>query len=125
MPGTKNATASCRESVASRPSSRSRWRCRQIRRAARAGGGACAAAACFAPGSVTSPAALERALRANTASLRRSLAAALAEGYAPSLVIPPRGDPRVERTVLRSSDLSTAQLRVLLAAGRPLLVLPD
>lgn len=94
------------------------------------------------------PAALERALRSNAASLRQSLAAALepdvawsfrvaraspaeavaaaiAEGGAPSLVIPPRGNPRAEPIVLRRSDLSPARLRVLLAAGRPLLVLPD
>jgi hypothetical protein len=88
---------------------------------------------------------LERALRARAESLRAALgsaasqwtfrvarghpadvlAAALAEGHAPALLIPPRAKPRAERRVIRQSDLSEMLLRELLAAARPLLVLPE
>lgn len=94
------------------------------------------------------PAALERALRAQAASLERTIAAvldpaalawtfrvaraspadaveaALAEGYAPALLIPPRGSLRAERGVVRRAELGPAVLRELLAAARPVLVLP-
>jgi hypothetical protein len=89
-------------------------------------------------------AALERALRARAESLRAVLgsaaspwtfrvarghpagvlAAALAEGHAPALLIPPRAKPHAERRVVRQPDLSETLLRELLAAARPLLVLP-
>jgi hypothetical protein len=88
---------------------------------------------------------LERALRARAESLRGALAsaasrstfrvergrpadilaAALAEGHAPALLIPPRAKPRAERRVVRRPDVSEALLRELVAAGRPLLVLPE
>lgn len=93
------------------------------------------------------PAAMERALRAQALSLRQSLAAALepdiawslrvaraspaeavaaalAEGYAPSLLIPPGGNVRAEPSVIRQDDASEARLRALLAARRPVLILP-
>lgn len=94
------------------------------------------------------PAALERALRAQAASLERAIAsvldpaalawtfrvaraspadavqAALAEGYAPALLIPPRGSLRAERSVVRRAQLGPEMLRELLAAARPVLVLP-
>jgi hypothetical protein len=94
------------------------------------------------------PAALERALRAQAASLERAIAsvldpaalawsfrvaraspadaveAALAEGYAPALLIPPRGSLRAERSVVRRAQLGPEVLRELLAAARPVLVLP-
>jgi hypothetical protein len=92
---------------------------------------------------------LERALRARAEALRRALAAALepatvqwtfrvargypastlaaalAEGHAPALLIPPRGEPRAERRVIRAAELSEALLRELVAAARPVLVLPE
>jgi hypothetical protein len=88
---------------------------------------------------------LERALRARAEALRATLqsvaaewtfrverghpagvfAAALAEGHAPALLIPPRAKPRAARSVIRQSDLSEMLLRELLAAARPLLVLPE
>lgn len=94
------------------------------------------------------PASIERALRAQAAALERALAAvldpaahawsfrvaraspasavqaALAEGYAPSLLIPPRGSLRGERAVLRLAELDEEMLRGLLAGVRPVLVLP-
>lgn len=94
------------------------------------------------------PASLQRALRAQAASLEHALAAvldpaahawsfrvaraspaiavlaALAEGYAPSLLIPPRGSLRAERGVLRLPELDEKTLRDLLEAARPVLVLP-
>lgn len=94
------------------------------------------------------PATLERALRVRAETLRRALAqaleparvpwsfrvareapsralaAALAEGLAPALLVPPRGRPRAERRVVGADELSDALLRELIAAARPLLVLP-
>ena len=95
---------------------------------------------------------LERALRARADTLRRALAAvldpahvawsfrvareapsqvlgtalaaALAEGHAPALLIPPRGRPHAAQRVVRATELSDALLRELIAAARPLLVLP-
>ena len=51
--------------------------------------------------------------------------AALAEGMAPALLIPPGADPRAERRVLRRPELSDAALRALLRAVRPVLILPE
>jgi hypothetical protein len=94
------------------------------------------------------PERLERELRARAETLRRSLAAALepaavpwafriergrpadalaaalAEGHAPALLIPPRARPRDERRVVHRSDPGDTLLREL-AAGRPVLVLPE
>jgi hypothetical protein len=94
------------------------------------------------------PAALERALRAQASSLRESLAAALepdiawsfrvaraspaqavaaalAEGYAPSLLIPPHGNPSAAHRVVRRRELDDRALRGFLATARPVLVLPE
>jgi hypothetical protein len=94
------------------------------------------------------PASLERALRAQAARLRQALAdalepdiswsfrvaraspaqavaAALAEGYAPSLLIPPGGNLRAAHGVMRRRELDDKALRELLAAARPILILPD
>ena len=91
-------------------------------------------------------AAVERLLRRQAASVREALAAslgahdwsfrvaraspadavaaALAEGYAPSLVIPPGGNLRAEQRIVHAADLDEEQLRALLAAVRPVLILP-
>ncbi len=53
-----------------------------------------------------------------------SVAAALAEGYAPSLLIPPGVNPRAERRILRTQGLTAEEFRDLLAAARPVLILP-
>jgi hypothetical protein len=92
-------------------------------------------------------AAVERALQSQAAALRQALAArlgthawsfrvarsspaeavaaALAEGYAPSLVIPPGANLRAERRIVRAAGLDAAQLRVLLAAAHPVLILRE
>lgn len=91
---------------------------------------------------------LERALRLHAEALRRALAAAfeptsvhwsfrvareapsqalaaaLAEGHAPALLIPPRGRLRSQREIVRLRHLDEAQLRELIEAARPVLVLP-
>jgi hypothetical protein len=91
---------------------------------------------------------LERQLRAQADALRRALAtaldpgsvtwsfrvaraspanavqSALAEGFAPALLIPPGANPRAERRVLRRPEISAETLRVLLRAVRPVLILP-
>lgn len=94
------------------------------------------------------PAAVERALRAQAERLRRALAAALdpahafsfrverasparavaaalAEGYAPSLLLPPGVHPHAARGVVRVAELTDERLRALLGARRPVLVLPS
>jgi hypothetical protein len=59
------------------------------------------------------------------ASPARAVEAALAEGLAPSLLLPPGTDPRAERRVVRSTRLGTERLRELIAACRPVLILPE
>jgi hypothetical protein len=54
----------------------------------------------------------------------QALAAALAEGHAPALLIPPRGRPRAERSVLREPELNEKLLRELIEAARTVLILP-
>jgi hypothetical protein len=51
--------------------------------------------------------------------------AALAEGMAPALLIPPGANPRAERRVLRRPQISGESLRTLLRALRPVLILPE
>ena len=58
------------------------------------------------------------------ASPGAAVEAALAEGFAPSLLLPPGADPRAEQRILRRAQLAD-ELRRLLEAGRPVLVLPD
>jgi len=94
-------------------------------------------------------AAVERALRAQAQALRQALAAALdpadhawsfrvaratpaaaveaalAEGYAASLLLPPGTDPRAERRVVRGARLGAGQLRALMASARPVVILPE
>jgi hypothetical protein len=71
------------------------------------------------------PAAVRWSFRVERGRPADALAAALAEGHAPALLIPPRAKPRAERRVIRQSDLSEMLLRELVAAARPLLVLPE
>jgi hypothetical protein len=91
------------------------------------------------------PRTLERALRVRAEALRAALgsaasrwtfrvarghpaevlAAALAEGDAPVLLIPPRARPHAERRIVRQPELGETLLRELVAAARPLLVLPE
>jgi hypothetical protein len=63
--------------------------------------------------------------RVERATPSQAVQAALAEGYAPALLIPPRGDPRAERRVLRRRQLTDEVLRELLRAVRPVLILPE
>jgi hypothetical protein len=62
--------------------------------------------------------------RVERATPASAVEAALAEGFAPALLIPPRGDPRAARRVVRRDELSDALLRELLRAVRPVLILP-
>jgi len=94
------------------------------------------------------PAGMERALRAQANALRHALAAvldpvahawsfrvaraspasavqaALAEGLAPSLLLPPGVDPRAQRRLVRRPELTAQELRALLAAASAIVVLP-
>lgn len=63
--------------------------------------------------------------RVERATPQRAVAAALAEGYAPALLIPPRGDPRAARRIVHKPELSDELLRELLRAVRPVLILPE
>jgi hypothetical protein len=71
------------------------------------------------------PTAVSWSFRVARASPENAVEAALAEGYAPALIIPPRGDPRAERRVLRRPELSEEALRALLRAVQPVLILPE
>lgn len=67
----------------------------------------------------------EWSFRVARSSPAQAVAAALAEGYAPSLVIPPGGRPHGERHIVRRPDLSDALLRSLIDATRPVIILPE
>ena len=71
------------------------------------------------------PTAVSWSFRVARASPENAVDAALAEGYAPALIIPPRSNPRAERHVLRRPELSEDALRALLRAARPVLILPE
>jgi hypothetical protein len=71
------------------------------------------------------PTAVIWSFRVARASPENAVEAALAEGYAPALIIPPRGNPRAERRVMRRAELSDEGLRALLRAMRPVLILPE
>jgi hypothetical protein len=63
-----------------------------------------------------------RVARATPAS---AVQAALAEGHAPALLIPPGGNVRAERRVLRRPEISEEALRALLRSVRPVLILAE
>jgi hypothetical protein len=65
------------------------------------------------------------ALRVERATPVSAVEAALAEGHAPALLIPPGTDPRGERRVMRRREVSGESLRELLRALRPVLILPE
>ena len=90
---------------------------RQMRAQARALEGALAA--------VLGPAPAGWSFRVERTTPASAVEAALAEGMAPALLIPPGADPRAERRVLRRPELSDAALRALLRAMRPVLILPE
>jgi hypothetical protein len=71
------------------------------------------------------PTAVIWSFRVARASPENAVEAALAEGYAPALIIPPRGNPRAERRVLRRPEVSEEALRALLRAAWPVLILPE
>ena len=74
--------------------------------------------------SVLDPASLAWTFRVARATPADAVHAVLAEGYAPALLIPPRGSLRAERGVVRRRELTQDALRELLVAARPVLVLP-
>jgi hypothetical protein len=73
---------------------------------------------------VLGPAPADWSFRVERATPASAVEAALAEGFAPALLIPPRGDLRAARRVVRRPELSDALLRELLRAVRPVLILP-
>jgi len=90
---------------------------RQMRAQARALEGALAA--------ILGPAPAGWSFRVERATPASAVEAALAEGMAPALLIPPGANPRAERRVLRRPELSGEALRALLRALRPVLILPE
>jgi hypothetical protein len=70
------------------------------------------------------PSAVHWSFRVAREAPSQALAAALAEGHAPALLIPPRGRPRAERSVLREPELNEKLLRELIEAARTVLILP-
>ena len=89
---------------------------RQMRVQARALEGALAA--------VLGPAPAGWSFRVARATPASAVEAALAEGLAPALLIPPGANPRAERRVLRRPEVTDETLRALLRALRPVLILP-
>jgi hypothetical protein len=73
---------------------------------------------------VLEPAAVQWSFRVAREVPSQALAAALAEGHAPALLIPPRGRLHARREVVRQPDVDEALLRELIEAARPVLVLP-
>lgn len=63
-----------------------------------------------------------RVARSSPAS---AVAAALAEGHAPALLVPPGANFRGERRVVRHAELTPAAIKEWLAGGRPVIVLPE
>lgn len=63
--------------------------------------------------------------RVERASPASAVEAALAEGYAPALLIPPGGDVRAERRTVRRVELTPSAVKQWLAGGRPVLVMPE
>jgi len=63
--------------------------------------------------------------RVARASPVNAVEAALAEGHAPALLIPPGGNLRGARRLVRRAELSKAAVKQWLAAGRPVVVLPE
>lgn len=63
--------------------------------------------------------------RVERASPSSAVEAALAEGHAPALLVPPGGDVRAERRLVRRVELTPAALREWMEGKRPVLVLPE
>lgn len=70
------------------------------------------------------PSAVQWSFRVARQAPSQALAAALAEGHAPALLIPPRGRPHGKREVVRR-PVDEARLSELIAAARPVLILPE
>jgi hypothetical protein len=71
------------------------------------------------------PAATGWSFRVERATPASAVEAALAEGYAPALLIPPGGNVRAERRVVRRAELTPAAVREWLEAGKPVVILPE
>lgn len=65
------------------------------------------------------------AFRVERASPASAVAAALAEGHAPALLIPPGGNVRAERKLVKRPELTTAAVKEWLAGGKPVVILPE
>jgi hypothetical protein len=63
--------------------------------------------------------------RVERASPATAVEAALAEGYAPALLIPPGANVRGERRLVKRAELTPAAVKEWLAGGRPVVVLPE
>jgi hypothetical protein len=63
--------------------------------------------------------------RVERASPSSAVEAALAEGHAPALLIPPGGNVRGARRLVRREELTPAAVREWLAGGKPVVILPE
>jgi hypothetical protein len=63
--------------------------------------------------------------RVERATPASAVEAALAEGHAPALLIPPGANARAERRQVKRPELTQAAVKEWLAAGKPVLVLPE
>lgn len=65
------------------------------------------------------------AFRVERASPASAVAAALAEGHAPALLIPPGADLRAARARARRGELTKEALKAWWTSGKPLVILPE
>ncbi|MDH4325137.1 MAG: hypothetical protein OEW90_13455 [Betaproteobacteria bacterium] len=73
---------------------------------------------------ILGPAAAGWSFRVERASPVSAVEAALAEGHAPALLIPPGASVRAERRLVRQPEVTAAAIKEWLARGRPVVVLP-
>lgn len=65
------------------------------------------------------------AFRVERSSPASAVQAALAEGHAPALLIPPGGNLRAERKLVKRPELTTAAVKEWLAGGKPVVILAE
>ncbi|MDH4173916.1 MAG: hypothetical protein OEV97_09260 [Betaproteobacteria bacterium] len=74
---------------------------------------------------ILGPAAAGWTFRVARASPVNAVEAALAEGHAPALLIPPGGNVRAARRQVKRPELTPAAIKEWLAAGTPVVILPE
>lgn len=74
---------------------------------------------------ILNPAATDWSFRVERSTPASAVEAVLAEGHAPALLIPPGGNIRAERRLVKRPELTLAAVKEWLAAGKPVVILPE